>query len=138
MVRKLNASKHLCRIDPAYIEVVSDDEVKSALPEVNSFMNIAPIITGNGPSPPWQDPQVSPEVHLVNPDHLSVADPIQMNLTHSSGLPGPQNMVGNIDPTPIVGLTQPKLLPVDFHALGPIYSFEEASKNKQQLDVTKS
>ena len=44
MVRKVNATKHLCRIDQNYIEEVWDDEVETPLLDVSSFMNIAPIM----------------------------------------------------------------------------------------------
>ena len=41
MVSKLNASKHYHRLDWNNLKVVSDDEVKVDLPNINSFMNIA-------------------------------------------------------------------------------------------------
>jgi len=38
---RLNVSKRYCRLDRNNLEVVSDNEVKVDLPNVNSFMNIA-------------------------------------------------------------------------------------------------
>src|SRR5882724_6121875 len=54
MVRKVNATKHLCRIDPNYIEEMSDDEVETPLPDISSFINIAPIMVArDSPSHPF-------------------------------------------------------------------------------------
>jgi len=66
MVRKLNVSKHLHRIDLNYIEVVSDNEVEPALPDINSFMNIMPVADGYGSSQSWPPPHMSTEAPLGN------------------------------------------------------------------------
>jgi len=54
-----------------------------------------------------------------------------------SDQPWPWTVVSNVDPGPTTRPTQSKSLPTDFHTLGPIYLFDEVSKNKQQLDITK-
>jgi len=100
MVRKLNASKHLRRIDPAYFKVVSDDEVESTIPEVNSFMNMVPINVSSGPSSSQHPPQESLDAPLENYDYS-----------------WQQNMVGNVEPTPTTSPTQPKSLPIEFHTV---------------------
>src|SRR5882724_9239122 len=38
MVKKLNASKSICRADPDYIEEVSNDKVEVNLPDLNTYM----------------------------------------------------------------------------------------------------
>jgi len=50
MIRKLNATKHLHRIDPSVIKHISDNEVESALPDVSSFMNMVLGGAGDGHS----------------------------------------------------------------------------------------
>jgi len=134
MVRKLNATKHLCRIDPSFIEEVSDDEVKSALPVISSFMNITLGGAGNGHSQPH--PHASQDIHLDDEIDRPV-DNCQAIQNLMSDQPWPWTVVSNIDPGPTTGPTQTKSLPTNFHTLGPIYLFNEVSKNKQQLDITK-
>src|SRR5882724_1570073 len=40
MVRMLNTSKHPCEVDPNVIEVMSDDEVESDLPNFNALCSL--------------------------------------------------------------------------------------------------
>ena len=78
-----------------------------------------------------------PEMLLTNQGDIEAADTTQLNPSMSPGQPWQWSVVGNVDPASTTGPAQPKPLPVDFHSLGPIYLFDEVSKNRQQLDITK-
>jgi len=78
-----------------------------------------------------------PEMLLTNQGDIEAADTTQLFPNLSPSHPGQWSVVGTMDPASTTGLTQPLPLPIDFHSLGPIYLFDEVSKNRQQLDVTK-
>ena len=45
--------------------------------------------------------------------------------------------MSNVEPESSAGSSTSKLVVIDYHSLGPIYCYDEVSKNKQQFDMTR-
>src|SRR5882724_1246897 len=48
-----------------------------------------------------------------------------------------RSVVGNVEPEPTTSISALKLVAINYHSLRPIYRYDEVSKNKQQLDMTR-
>ena len=70
-------------------------------------------------------------------DNSMTAQAAAANLSNAMDFIWQRSVVGNVDPASTAGSPMAKLTPPDFHSLGLIYQFNEVSKNKQQLDMTK-
>jgi len=147
-VKKFNLFRRQCHLDMSYNQLVSDDKDESPIPDISCFVN--PVISAQNPTP-----LVTPQAHSPHPHpNLTLAPNASSPnaVTIGSHLPDPFSTTSdNLSLVlPVdwhnfvtknnghVNTTEPmsaKTIVVDYQNLSPIYSLDDLTKNKHQLDM---
>jgi len=148
-VKKLNLLRRQCQLDMTFSQPVLDDEDESPIPDISSF--ITPVISAQNPTllvtpqadSPHPHPNPAPALNASSLNAITVRSHSPNPVTTPSDNLSPalpidwQNVVaGNIDHAQATEPMTAKTMVIDHQNLGPIYSMNNLTKNKQQLDMT--
>ena len=123
MIRKINSTKARNRLDPDFVELVSDDEPEVDLPNVSRMLGRIrqrPELPINSIQP------TSPGNNMMPTSGLGTTDPIAAG--------GSVNVDNSLNASSSQATS---LSNIDYRNLAPIYCYDDVSKNKQQLDIMK-
>jgi len=118
------------------IEVVSDNEVKVDLLDINAFMNLTSSQPGNCSTDQVPGDHGNPPTPATGTNTATPTEAPRASDQDMSDIIWQWNVLGNVDPEFTSGTPIMKCSTVDFKSLGPIYCIDKASKNKHQLDIT--